>query len=93
MNRCEQISCLLDYESSPFFLRDSRAIETRARVKITGLNSFSILGDPGADSGDEEKSKRAGKNMARSKVKNGEESPWGQCLTRPVPNGRRRSGF
>ena len=32
-------------------------------------------------------------NMARRKVKNGEKSPWGQCLTRPVPNGRRRSGF
>ena len=33
------------------------------------------------------------KNMARRKVKNGEKSPWGQCLTRPVPNGCRRSGF
>ena len=54
---------------------------------------LSILGDPGADSGDEEKSKRAEKYMARRKVKNGEKSPWGQCLTRPVPNGRRRSGF
>ena len=51
-----------------------------------------ILGDPGADSGDEEKSKRAKKYMARRKVKNGEKSPWGQCFTRPVPNGRRRSG-
>ena len=39
--------------------------------------------------GGEGKSKR--KNMAR-KVKNGEKSPWGQCLTRPVPNGRSRSG-
>ena len=29
------------------------------------------------------------KNMTRRKVKNGEKSPWGQCLTRPVPNGRR----
>ena len=26
--------------------------------------------------------------MARRKVKNGEKNPWGQCLTRPVPNGR-----
>ena len=51
-----------------------------------------ILGDPGADSGGEGKSKRA-ENMARRKVKNGEKSPWGQCLTRPVPNGRHRSGF
>ena len=33
------------------------------------------------------------KNMARRKVKNGEKSPWGHCLTRPVPNGRRRSAF
>ena len=33
------------------------------------------------------------KNMARRKVKNGKKSPWGQCLTRPVPNGRRRSDF
>ena len=32
-------------------------------------------------------------NMAQRKVKNGEKSPWGQCLTRPVPNGHRRSGF
>ena len=31
--------------------------------------------------------------MARRKVKNEEESPWGQCLIRPVPNGRRRSAF
>ena len=36
--------------------------------------------------------KRA-KNMARRKVRNGEKSPWGQCLTRPVPDGRRRSAF
>ena len=33
------------------------------------------------------------KDGARRKVKNGEKSPWGQCLTRPVPNGRRCSGF
>ena len=32
-------------------------------------------------------------NMARRKVKKGQKSPWGQCLTRPVPNGRRRPGF
>ena len=56
--------------------------------------SLVILGDPGADSGDEEKSKRAENiYMERRKVKNGEKSPWGRCLTRPVPNGRRRSGF
>ena len=51
-----------------------------------------LLGDPGADSGGEGKSKRA-ENMARRKVKNGEKSPWGQCLIRLVPNGRRRSDF
>ena len=33
------------------------------------------------------------KNMPRRKVKNGEKSPWGQCLTRPVPNGHHRSAF
>ena len=32
-------------------------------------------------------------NMARRKVKNGEKSPWGQGLTRPVPNSRRHFGF
>ena len=33
------------------------------------------------------------KDKARRKVKNGVKSHWGQCLTRPFPNGRRRSGF
>ena len=33
------------------------------------------------------------KNRAQRKVKNGEKSPWGQCLTRPVPNGHPRSDF
>ena len=34
------------------------------------------------------------KNLAqRRKVKNGEKSPWGQRLTRPVSNGRRHPGF
>ena len=32
-------------------------------------------------------------NIAQRKVKNGEKSPWGQCLTRPVLNGHRRSGL
>ena len=32
-------------------------------------------------------------NMARRKVKNGEKTPCGQCLTKPVSNGRRRSAF
>ena len=33
------------------------------------------------------------KNMTQRKVKNDEKSPWGQCLTRPVPNGRYHPGF
>ena len=37
--------------------------------------------------------KREGKKMARRKVENGEKSPWWQCFTGPVPNGRGRSGF
>ena len=61
-------------------------------VSTLGVDS-GILGDPGADSGDEKKSKRAEKYMERRKVKKGKKSPWGQCLTRPVPNGRCRSGF
>ena len=36
----------LDYEQSPFFLRDSRASETRARVKITSrVSPFLAWGD------------------------------------------------
>ena len=31
--------------------------------------------------------------MEGRKVKNGEKNPWGQCLTRPVPKCRVRSGF
>ena len=33
------------------------------------------------------------KNVARRKVKNGEKSPLGQCLIRPVPDSCRHSGF
>ena len=32
-------------------------------------------------------------NITRRKVKDGEKSRWGQCLTRQVPNGRPRSVF
>ena len=38
-----------------------------------------ILGDPGADSGNEEKSKRAEK-YGTKKINNAEKSLWGQCL-------------
>ena len=51
-----------------------------------------IVGDPGADSGGEGKL-NGRKNMGQRKVKNGEKSPWAQCLTRQVPNGRRHSDF
>ena len=43
--------------------------------------------------GARESLKGGGGNVARRKVNNGEKSLWGQCLTRPVPNDRRRSGF
>ena len=58
---------------------------------LLSLRYSVILGDPGADSGGERNSKPA-ENMSRRKVKNGEKSPWGHCLTRPVPNGHSRSG-
>ena len=71
-----------------------RSVVNRASKITLGtpLCKKAILGDPGADSGSEGKSKGA-ENMARRKVKNGEKSPWGQCLARLVPNGRRRSDF
>ena len=53
---------------------------------------FTILGDPGQIVG-ARGSLNGWKNMVRRKVKNGKKSPWGQCLTRPVPNGRRSSAF
>ena len=47
------------------------ARDLTASVLLSVFIGFFILGDPGADSGGEGKSKRAGKNMARRKVKNG----------------------
>ena len=66
-------------------------------VLVLWLNQLNILlehilGDPGTDSGGEGKSKRAEK-YGTKKSKERREEPWGQCLTRPVPNGRRRSDF
>ena len=52
-----------------------------------------ILGDLGADSGDEGKSKRAGKCGAKKSKKRQGEPLGTKCLTRPVPNGGLRSGF
>ena len=66
----------------------------RARVSLAllSLRKNDILGDPGADSGGEGKSKRAEK-YGTKKSKERREEPLGQCLTRQVPDGRRRSGF
>ena len=57
------------------------------------VQSGVILGDPGAVSGDGEKSKTGEKEFGRRKVKNEEKSPWGQGFKGPVPNGRGSSGF
>ena len=54
---------------------------------VIQVSTLSILGDPGADSGGEGKSKQAENMAKKKKVKNLEKSPWGQCFTRPVPNG------
>ena len=52
-----------------------------------------ILGDPGAELVGARESLNGRKNVARRKIRNGKKSPWGECLTRPAPNGRRHSGF
>ena len=52
----------------------SRVSSEDFKMYYLEFEDFTILGDPGADSGDEEKSKRAEKYMARRKVKNGESS-------------------
>ena len=65
--------------------------------KLTLVLSMYILGEPSSETQGQivgaRESLNGRKNKARRKVKNGEKSPWGQCLTRPVPNGRRRSRF
>ena len=58
-----------------------------AELNERRLSQFSSLETQGQIVGAEGKSKRAGK-YGTKKVKNGEKSPWGQCLTRQVPNGR-----
>ena len=62
-------------------------------VNFTVMTTESILGDPGALSGDGEKSKTGEKKFGRRKVKNAKKSPWGQGFKGPVPNGRGSSGF
>ena len=69
-------------------------LSKKLKVKKIARIAKDILGDPGADSGGKGKLSLYGwKNMARRKVKNGEKSGWGQCLTRPVPNCRRHSAL
>ena len=51
-----------------------------------------ILGDPGADSGDQGKSKRAEKYDTK-KSKERREEPLGTMSYQTSSNGRRRSGF
>ena len=57
-----------------------------------GGRAGGILGDPGADSGDEGKSKRAEKCGAK-KSKERREEPLGTMSYQTSSNGRRRSGF
>ena len=59
----------------------------------TGVWDMPILGDKRADGGRKGKFQIDGEKMAGRKEKNGEKNPWGQRLTRPVPNGRGRSGL
>ena len=60
---------------------------------FSAIMLWGILGDPGAVSGDGEKSKTGEKKFGRRKVKNAKKSPWGQCFNGPVPNGQASSGF
>ena len=76
--------------SDPMGLSDGNKANKPNSLSTKGTRC--ILGDPGQIVRARE-SLNGRENMARRKVKNGEKSPWGQCLTRPVPNGRRRSGF
>ena len=60
---------------------------------MTRHGQSGILGDQGADSGGEGKSKRAGK-YGTKKCKEQREEPIGtMSYTRSVPNGLRRSAF
>ena len=62
-------------------------------MKLQSITIQTILGDPGAVSGDGEKSKTGEKKFGRRKVKNAKKSPWGQGFNGPVPNGQASSGF
>ena len=75
-----------------WIIRDRRQQELCSARCDVHLIRGCTLGDPRADSGCEGKSKRAEK-YGMKKSKDSGKSPWGQCLTRPVPNGCRRPGF
>ena len=72
-------------ESVDCFLRDCVRYFTNAQTETSWETQGQIAGAKESLNGRE--------NIARRKVKNGEKSPCGQCLTRPVLNGHRRSGF
>ena len=60
---------------------------------MTRHGQSGILGDPGADSGGEGKSKRAGKYGTKKRKERREEPLGTMSYTTSVPNGRRRSAF
>ena len=72
-------------ESVDCFLRDCVRYFTNAQTETSWESQGQIAGARESLNGRE--------NIARRKVKKGEKSPCGQCLTRPVLNGHRRSGF
>ena len=84
-----------------FFLRCTTAFRLTSINRYHGFSRvglarffprFSILGDPGGDSGDEGKSKQAEKYGAK-KSKERREEPLGTMSYQTSSNGRRRSGF
>ena len=74
---CQQGESTCSYHCVKFALSDTNDASSETQGQIAGARE----------------SLNGRENMARRKVKNGEKSPWGQCLTRPVPNSRGRSGF
>ena len=87
LNNCCQSASLFNFKGKKKFHKyDQDSIpECQVRSLPSSETQGQIVGARESLNGRE--------NMARTKVKNGEKSPWGQCLTRPVPNGRRRSAF
>ena len=86
-----QESLLLTYMQS-LTLKAARVTKVKSVKTVNEIYSGTFSETQGQIVGARE-SLNGRKNMARRKVKNGGKSLWGQCLTRPVPNDRRRSGF